>query len=78
MLLIDFASAFDVFLDFSKAININSMQVQPANTGGSFTKFCHKFFDCIWTVRGSFSAIRVDGLLHIIGKNSGLFFLGVG
>ena len=40
----DFASAFDVFLDFSKAININSMQVPPANTGGSFTKFLHNIF----------------------------------
>ena len=40
----DFRGIFHIFLDFNVAVNINSTQVLPANSGGSFTKFRHKFF----------------------------------
>ena len=41
----DFRSIFHIFLDFNVAVNINSTQVLPVNSGGSFTKFAHMFFE---------------------------------
>ena len=59
-------SAFGVFLDFSKAININSMQVPPANTGGSFTKFAHRFLYLInrFFAKALFSILKIFGFYN--------------
>ena len=40
----DFRGIFHIFLDFNVAVNINSTQVLPANSRGSFTKFRHNYF----------------------------------